>query len=489
MYRYSAHDIRQLFVKGDLSAKEIAENTLSRIEKHDKKVGAFLSLFGDRLIDKAKALDLKRASKQKLGRLAGVPLALKDNIHKKGEITTCGSKFLSNYRAVFDATITRLLEEEDALIIGKTNLDEFAMGSSTENSAYKLTHNPWDLSCSPGGSSGGSAAAVAARFCPLAFGSDTGGSIRQPAALTGIVGFKPTYGRVSRFGLVAFGSSLDQIGPFGASVKDVALAMDVIGRHCTRDSTSLPVMPQEYSKELETPIKGITIGVPLSAGDNLNPETRKNFQASLETLKKLGCSIIDINLDLIQHAIAVYYILATAEASTNLARFDGVRYGNRSPDATSVEEMFELSRAEGFGPEVKRRILLGTYVLSSGYQDAYYKKAQKVRTLMIQEFNKAFEFCSAIATPTSPITAFKLGEIQNPLQMYLQDIYTIPANLAGLPAISVPSGFSQDGKPFGLHLTGPQMHDLEILRLAYHFEKATGFGKKIPPLFDDEALA
>lgn len=488
MYRNSAHDLHKLFTKGDISAQEIAEKTLARLEKHDKKVGSFLSIFGDRLIEKAKALDLKRSSKQKLGKLAGVTLALKDNIHKKGEITTCGSKFLSNYKAVFDATITRLLEEEDALIIGKTNLDEFAMGSSTENSAYKLTHNPWNLNCSPGGSSGGSAAAVAARFCPLAFGSDTGGSIRQPAAFTGVVGFKPTYGRVSRYGLVAFGSSLDQIGPFAASVKDVALAMDVIGKHCKYDSTSLPSPSQEYLPQLDAPLKNMTIGVPANACHNLNTEARDNFYASLEILKTLGCSIIDINLNLIKHSVAIYYILATAEASTNLARFDGVRYGQRSLKAASVDEIFDFSRAEGFGAEVKRRILLGTYVLSSGYQDAYYKKAQQVRTLMIQEFNKAFEFCHAIATPTSPTTAFNLGEIQDPLQMYLQDIYTIPANLAGLPAISIPSGFSVDGKPFGLHLAGPQMHDLTILQLAHLFEKATDFNTKIPPLFDDEAF-
>jgi aspartyl-tRNA(Asn)/glutamyl-tRNA(Gln) amidotransferase subunit A len=361
------------------------------------------------------------------------------------------------------------------------------MGSSTENSAYQLTHNPWNLDCSPGGSSGGSSAAVAARFCPLAFGSDTGGSIRQPAALTGIVGFKPTYGRVSRFGLVAFASSLDQVGPFATSVKDAALAMEVIGKHCKYDSTSLQTPPQDYVKGLDTAIQGMKIGVPTSAIKNLDPEARENFYASLKTLESLGCSIIEINLDLTQHSIAMYYILATAEASTNLARFDGIRYGNRSSKATTVEEVFDLSRAEGFGAEVKRRILLGTYVASSGYQDAYYKKAQKVRYLLIQEFNKAFKFCSAIVSPTAPTTAFKLGAIQNPLQMYLQDIYTIPPNLAGLPAISIPAGFSKDGKPFGLHLTGPQMHDLQILSLAHHFEKATGFNRKIPPLFDDEA--
>ena len=484
----SAHTHHKLFVDGSLSAEEIAHKTLQRIEKHDKKVGAFLSVFGEKFIEKAKTLDLKRSKKEKLGKLAGVVVALKDNIHKKGEITTCGSKFLSNYRAVFDATLTRLLEEEDALIVGKTNLDEFAMGSSTENSAYQLTCNPWDLSCSPGGSSGGSAAAVAARFCPLAFGSDTGGSIRQPAALTGIVGFKPTYGRVSRFGLVAFGSSFDQIGPFTTTVKDAALAMEVVAKHCPKDSTSLALEPQEYVKGLESPIQGMTLGVPAGSLDNLSPEVKENFHASLKTFEKLGCSIIEINLDLLKHAVTLYYILATAEASTNLARFDGVRYGNRSQKATTVDEVFDLSRAEGFGPEVKRRILLGTYVLSSGYQDAYYKKAQKVRYLMIQEFNKAFQFCQAIITPTAPGVAFKLGEIQNPLQMYLQDIYTIPANLAGLPAISVPSGFSKEGKPFGLHIAGPQMHDMQVLSLAHHFEKMTDFNKKIPPLFDDEAL-
>jgi aspartyl-tRNA(Asn)/glutamyl-tRNA(Gln) amidotransferase subunit A len=400
-------------------------------------------------------------------------------------MTTCGSKFLSNYRAVFDATVTRLIEEEDALIIGKTNMDEFAMGSSTENSAYQLTKNPWNLACSPGGSSGGSAAAVAARFCPLAFGSDTGGSIRQPAAFSGIVGFKPTYGRVSRFGLVAFGSSLDQIGPFSTNVADTALVMEVIGRHCRYDATSLNIPQENIVEKLTVPIKGAKIGIPWSFLHQLNPEAKENFNQSVEILKNLGCTFIDVDLKVLEHAIAVYYVLATAEASTNLARFDGIRYGKRSTRATNLEEVYDFSRQEGFGSEVKRRIMLGTYVLSAGYQDAYYKKAQKVRTVIIQKFKKAFEECQIILTPTAPFSAFEIGALQDPLQMYLQDIYTVPANMAGLPAVSVLSGFCRSGKPMGLHFTGPQMHDADVLRFAHQFEEAAGLYKKMPPQFEN----
>jgi aspartyl-tRNA(Asn)/glutamyl-tRNA(Gln) amidotransferase subunit A len=483
MYHLSAVALRDLFVKGETTAAEVAEHSLKRIAHFDQKVGAFLSLFSDRVMEKAKALDAKRKAGKSLGKLAGVPVALKDNIHLFGEQTTCGSKFLSNYRAVFDATVTRLLEEEDALIIGKTNLDEFAMGSSTENSAFQLTKNPWNLACSPGGSSGGSAAAVAARFCPLAFGSDTGGSIRQPASFSGITGFKPTYGRVSRFGLVAFGSSLDQIGPFSANVLDAALAMEVVGKHCIYDSTSLSIPAEPFTQKLHTPVKGMKIGVPWNFLADLDAKTKANFQQALDIFKSLGCSLVEVDLDLLKYSIAVYYILATAEASTNLARFDGVRYGQRSKKAATLDEIYDFSREEGFGPEVKRRIMLGTYVLSAGYQDAYYKKAQRVRTLIIEKFKKAFELCQIIATPTSPSSAFEIGKIQNPIQMYLQDIYTIPPNLAGLPAISVPSGFCAEGKPLGLHLTGPQLHDADVLRAAYHFEKATDFHQKIPPLF------
>jgi aspartyl-tRNA(Asn)/glutamyl-tRNA(Gln) amidotransferase subunit A len=378
------------------------------------------------------------------------------------------------------------MEEEDALLIGKTNMDEFAMGSSTENSAYHLTRNPWDLSCSPGGSSGGSSAAVAARLCPVALGSDTGGSIRQPAGLTGVLGFKPTYGRVSRYGLVAFASSLDQIGPLTTNTEDMALMMEVLGRHCEKDSTSFDLPPQPYTQLLKQDIRGTKIGVPLSFLEKLSSEAKQNFDHAMEVLKNLGATIVDIDLTLLEHSISVYYVLATAEASTNLARFDGIRYGNRSKQATTLDEVYEFSRKEGFGAEVKNRILLGTFVLSSGFHDAYYKQAQKVRTLIIQQFNQAFSACDIIAMPCSPLPAFKLQSIQDPLQMYLNDIYTICANLTGVPAISVPSGFSKDQKPFGLQFLAPQMQDAKALQYAYAFEKATNYNQMIPPLFDAE---
>jgi aspartyl-tRNA(Asn)/glutamyl-tRNA(Gln) amidotransferase subunit A len=483
MYQLSASALHELFVKGEISAEQIVDMTFSRIAHFEPKVGAFLSLFSEKARKKAQVLDQKRSRGEKLGKLAGVTIAFKDNINVLGEKTTCGSQFLSNYTSVFDATATRLIESEDALIIGKTNMDEFAMGSSTENSSFHLTKNPWDLTCSPGGSSGGSAAAVAARFCPLSLGSDTGGSIRQPAAFCGVVGFKPSYGRISRHGLVAFGSSLDQIGPLSYHVADAALLFDIMAKPCRYDSTSIPHSSPSAVEAIKHPPKGLKIGVPWHFLEKLDPDTRQNFEASIEIFKSLGHTVVDINLELLKYSIAVYYILATAEASTNLARFDGVRYGKRSPRAVTLDEIFDFSREEGFGPEVKRRIMLGTYVLSAGYQDDYYKKAQKVRTLIIQQYKKAFEECNMIATPTSPFTAFKLGEIQDPLQMYLQDIYTIPANLAGLPAISMPSGFCTKGTPFALHLTGPFLHDTEVLAAAAQFEKALPSAFKIPPQF------
>lgn len=489
MHRFTAHSLSQAFRKGEISAESIAESTLARIAALDDKVGAFLSVFTDRVREKARQLDQKRSSGASLGKLAGVPIALKDNIHVKGEISTCGSRFLSNYRAVFDATATRRLEQEDALIIGKANCDEFAMGSSTENSAYQLTKNPWELSCSPGGSSGGSAAAVAARFCPLALGSDTGGSIRQPASFCGIVGYKPTYGRVSRYGLVAFGSSLDQIGPFATTVEDAALAMEVLGAHCSHDSTSLSLPPEHYVRLLHEPFRPQTIGVPYRFLEKLEGEAKEHFLRALDVYKEMGATCVDVDLDILKYSIAMYYIISTAEASTNLARFDGIRYGQRSPRAKTLEEVYDFSKQEGFGPEVKRRILLGTFVLSSGYQDAYYKKALKVRTLTIEKFKEAFEKCQVIAMPTSPFTTFPLGAIKDPIEMYLQDIFTIGANLAGLPAISIPSGFSREGKPFGLQLLGPQMHDAQVLKYAHAFETIKPFAQQIPPLFEDRPLA
>ncbi|MES2198997.1 MAG: Asp-tRNA(Asn)/Glu-tRNA(Gln) amidotransferase subunit GatA [Chlamydiota bacterium] len=484
MYRLSAREIHEQFMTGQASARSIADYFLNRIAKEDQKTEAFLTVFSEDIQQQADLLDKKKVEGKPLGKMAAVPVAIKDNLHMHGKITTCGSHFLANYKAVFNATVIDRLEQEDAFLIGKTNLDEFAMGSSTENSAFKKSKNPWDLSCTPGGSSGGSAAAVSARLCPLALGSDTGGSIRQPAALTGIVGFKPTYGRVSRYGLVAFASSLDQIGPLATNVTDTAYIMDIIGQPCKKDSTNLQIAPASFLDALKKPLTQAKIGVPWNFLEQLDKESRKNFENSIEVLKNLGHTIVQVDLTLLKYSIAVYYILATAEASTNLARYDGIRYGLRSSKATTLDEVYELSKQEGFGPEVKNRILLGTYVLSSGYKDAFYKKAQQVRTLIIDQLQKAFALCDLIAMPSSPFPAFTLGSIQDPLQMYLQDIYTIAANLAGLPAISIPSGFSEDRKPFGLQLLGPQLQDHTVLQMAHQFETATSFHKQIPSLFD-----
>ena len=485
MYELSATALHSLFLQGEVSAQQIVESALRRIAHFGPKVGAFLSVFSERALAKAKALDNKRAKGEKVGKLAGVTIVLKDNINVLGEKMTCGSKFLSNYTSVFDATVTRLIEEEDGIILGKTNMDEFAMGSSTENSAFHLTKNPWNLACTPGGSSGGSAAAVSARLSSLALGSDTGGSIRQPAAFCGVVGFKPSYGRISRNGLVAFGSSLDQIGPFASHVADAALLFDVMARPCKYDSTSIPHTAPSAIEALKMRPEKLKIGIPHRFLEGLKSEARSNFESSLALFKSLGAELVDIDLDLLKHSIAVYYILATAEASTNLARFDGIRYGERSSRAVTLDEIFDFSRQEGFGAEVKRRILLGTYVLSAGFQDAYYKKAQKVRTLIIQQYKKAFEVCDLIATPTSPFSAFELGGIQKPLEMYLQDIYTVPANLAGLPAISIPSGFCAKGLPLGLHLTAPFLHDADLLAAAALLEKENPAAFQTPPNFQE----
>jgi len=471
LHQLSATQLRDAFLKGEVKAVAIAEHFLKRIETHDKELGSFLSVLGERMLLKAEQLDRKKAQNLPIGKLAGIPIAIKDNMHIQGELTTCASKFLSHYRAPFNATAVRLLEEEGALIIGKANMDEFAMGSTNENSAYFPANNPWNLNCVPGGSSGGSAASVAARLALLATGSDTGGSVRLPGSFCGIVGYKPTYGRVSRYGLVAFGSSLDQIGPLATTVEDVALMMEVIGRHCPHDATSLDLPSETYTKRLD--LKDIKFGVPRQFLEGLNSEARKNFDQSLLVMKDLGAKIIDVDLDILKYSVAVYYILATAEASTNLARFDGIRYGNRSKAAKDLEEVYELSRKEGFGSEVKRRILLGTYVLSSGFHDAYYKKAQKVRTVMIDAFEKAFNECDAILTPVATNSAYEKGSMRDPLQLYLQDIFTIPANLGGLPAISVPSGYDDRGMPLGLQICGPQMCDVPVLDYAYAYEQAT----------------
>lgn len=482
MHNLTAIQIQEQVAEGKFSAEEVTRYFLQRIQSLDNQIGAFLSVSKERAIEMAQAVDRKRAASKPLGKLAGVPIALKDNIHLKGEISTCGSKFLTNYKAPFNSTVAELLAEEDAVFIGKTNLDEFAMGSSTENSALKRTCNPWDLKCSPGGSSGGSAAAVAARMVPLALGSDTGGSIRQPASFCGLVGFKPTYGRVSRSGLVAYGSSLDQIGPLTKDVKDSALIMSIIGKHCKKDSTSIHLPQENYLQNLRSDLKGIRIGVPYLFLEGLADAPKKSFNLALEQLKALGAVLVDVDLNILKYSIATYYILATAEASTNLARFDGIRYGLRAPEAKTLDEVYELSKEEGFGAEVKRRIMLGTFVLSAGYQDAYYKKAQKVRRLIIESYNRAFENCDIIATPTSPFDAFEIGSIKDPIQMYLEDIYTIAINLAGLPAISVPNGLSPNGKPLGLQLIGPQMKDGAVLSIAHAFETISRGYELIPSI-------
>lgn len=482
MYNLPASEIRDQFIRGELSATSIARYYLNRIAKHENQIGSFLKVFEEKALHQAEQLDKKRANGEKLGKLAGVPIAIKDNILVKDELTTCASKFLTNYRALTNASVIDELLKEDAILIGKTNLDEFAMGSSTENSALQKTRNPWNLKCTPGGSSGGSGAAVSARFSPLSLGSDTGGSVRLPAAFCGVVGFKPTYGRVSRYGLVAYGSSLDQIGPFANYTSDIGLIMEVLGRHCEKDSTSLPKAPEEYVGHWTNSIKGMKIGVPWKFLEGLAEEPRKIFQQSIEKMKELGATIVDVDLSILNYSIAVYYILATAEASTNLARFDGIRYGQRSKQAHTLDEVYDLSKEEGFGAEVKRRIMLGTYVLSAGYQDAYYKKAQKVRTLIIRAYKEAFAKCDLIATPVSPFAAFEIGAIKDPLQMYLEDIYTIGINLAGIPAISIPNGFSADGKPMGLQLIGPQMQDRRVIDVAHTLESHFSFNHAVPEL-------
>lgn len=488
MYKLSAIELRDLFLKRECSAVTITQYFLKRIAKYEEHIGAFLKVYEDKALLQSEELDKKRAAKQYLGKLAGVPIAIKDNILVKGEITTCASKFLTNYRAPFNATVIKLLLEEGAVLIGKTNMDEFAMGSSTENSALQKTHNPWNLKCTPGGSSGGSAAAVAARLCPLALGSDTGGSIRQPASFCGIVGFKPTYGRVSRYGLVAFGSSLDQIGPLTTCVDDAALMMEVMGRHCEKDSTSINQGLEDYLSQPKDTIKGLKIGVPWNFLEKLADEPKKAFQNGLDCLKDLGAEVVEVNLDILNYSVAIYYILATAEASTNLARFDGIRYGMRSSRAQTLDEVYEFSKEDGFGPEVKRRIMLGTYVLSAGYQDAYYRKAQKVRTLILRSYQEAFAKCDLIASPVTPFAAFEIGSIKDPLQMYLEDIYSIGVNLAGLPAVSVPNQLTQNGKPLGFQLIGPQMQDGLVLNAARVLEKKLPFQLDIPELVKEDLL-
>ena len=490
LHLQTATKLHEAFASGKLTALEITTHFLNRIESYNDELGAFLTVYKERALEQAQALDEKKANGQPFGRLAGVPIAVKDNIHVDGQLTTCASKFLENYTAIFDSTVVRLMEAEDAIILGKTNLDEFAMGSSTEHSALKDTCNPWNTDKSPGGSSGGSAVAVAARLCPISLGSDTGGSVRQPASFCGTLGFKPTYGRVSRYGLVAFGSSLDQISPFANSAEDIALIMSVIGQRCEKDSTSLDKDPDNYTEQLQAAsLAGKKIGVPRGLLKDLDAEIVELYEARLRMMEKAGAEIVDITLDTSKYSLSVYYILATAEASTNLARFDGVRYGKRSEDAKSLDDVYDLSKEEGFGIEVKRRILLGTYVLSGGYQDAYYKKAQKVRTLIIRDYAQAFEKCDFVCVPTAPTTAFDRNSMLSPMQEYLADIFTISVNLAGLPSMSVPAGFDSQGMPFGIQLTGPQRADVEVCAVAKAFEEMSEELSSAPKRFTEDCIS
>lgn len=481
MLEKSACQLHREFMDGKLSAEEIVSFYLDRIEQYNEQTGAFITVFKEKALQKAKELDQRKSQGESLGKLAGIPIAVKDNILVKGDLTTCASKILENYQAPYNSSFVQELINEDAIIVGKTNLDQFGMGSSNENSYFGNSYNPWDLKRTPGGSSGGSAAAVAARLVPISLGTDTGGSVRQPASFCGTYGFKPTYGRTSRFGVIAFGSSLDQIGTFANYAEDVSLIMEVAGKHCPNDATSLP-LPQESYLNKEVDFKNMRVGIPFHFIDQLTPETKKIFENSVEQMKQAGAEIVDISLSLIDYSIAVYYILSTAEASTNLSRFDGIRYGHRSKEAKSLKDVYRLSRKEGFGTEVKRRILLGTFVLSAGYQDAYYKKAQKVRKLIIQEFKKAFESCDLITFPTSLTPAFEIGSISDPLTMYKSDCCTISANLAGLPAISCPAGFSADGLPMGIQLLGPQTKDAFVCQAAQAFQKLNDSYSKQPQM-------
>ncbi|MFH1368979.1 MAG: Asp-tRNA(Asn)/Glu-tRNA(Gln) amidotransferase subunit GatA [Elusimicrobiota bacterium] len=474
----SATELAEKIRKREISSVEVTKAFLARINGVEPKVKAFITVLEKQALEQAKAADGGRT-----GKLCGVPVAVKDNMMINGAKTTCSSKILENYTAPYDATVIRKLKEEGAVFIGKTNLDEFAMGSSTENSAFHTTKNPWNTDCIPGGSSGGSAASVAARMAPVALGSDTGGSIRQPAACCGVAGIKPTYGRVSRYGLVAFASSLDQIGSFSRTVEDSALLLGIISGRDANDSTSADVPVPDYVSGIKKDIKGARIGLPKEYFiKGLDPEVEAAVKAAVGQLEGMGAKIEEISLPHTEYAVAVYYIIAPSEASANLARYDGAKYGFRAECSNLLEE-YEKTRGRGFGAEVKRRIMLGTYALSSGYYDAYYGKAQRVRTLIKRDFEKAFEKVDVIATPTAPTPAFNIGEkSSDPLQMYLSDIFTISCNLAGIPGISVPCGLSSKGLPIGLQILGKPFAEEEIMRVAHNYEKNTEWHKKNPEI-------
>jgi aspartyl-tRNA(Asn)/glutamyl-tRNA(Gln) amidotransferase subunit A len=476
----TTNELRTRLERGDLTSVDVTTAYLDQIAAHDAQVQAFLLVDREAALEQARGVDAKRKAGQAVGKLAGVPVALKDVVCTKGVRTTCGSRMLENFVPPYDAHVIERLKAADAVLIGKTNMDEFAMGSSTENSAFQVTKNPWDLARTPGGSSGGSAAAVSASMAPLAIGSDTGGSIRQPAGFCGVVGMKPTYGRISRFGLVAYASSLDQLGPFANDVSGAALLLEVMSGHDSRDSTSVNVPVPEYSRRVDEPLAGLRIGVAREHFvEGLDREVEAAIRSALDVYRELGAEVKEVSLPHSQYAVAVYYIIAPSEASSNLARYDGVHYGHRAKEFANMIDMYSASRGEGFGTEVKRRIMLGAYALSAGYYDAYYLKALKVRRLIRQDFDQAFQSVDVIASPVAPTPAFKIGELVNdPLAMYLSDIYTLSANLAGLPGICIPAGFSGNNLPIGLQLLAAPFQEDRLLRAARMFEHETDWHQR-----------
>jgi aspartyl-tRNA(Asn)/glutamyl-tRNA(Gln) amidotransferase subunit A len=478
----AAAELRRRVAAREVSSEEVARAHLDRVAAADGGIDAFLAVAADRALESARALDARLARGEAAPPLAGVPAAVKDVLHVEGLSTTCGSRMLEGYRPPFTATAVERLEAAGAIVLGKTNMDEFAMGSSTENSAYKPTRNPWDPARVPGGSSGGSAAAVAARMAPVALGTDTGGSIRQPAAFCGVVGLKPTYGRVSRYGLVAFGSSLDQVGPLARSIEDAALVAATLFGRDPRDATSVDRPVGDLAGAVARDARGLRVGVPRAFLEHgVEAGTLARFEEALAVLASAGVRVVDVDLPHLRHAVATYYLVATAEASSNLARFDGVRFGRRRGGDGDLRSLYGHTRDDGFGPEVKRRIILGTFALSSGYYDAYYLRAQKVRALIRRDFERAFEACDAVATPTTPSPAFRLGEkTSDPLQMYLEDVFTVPANLAGLPAVSVPCGLA-GGLPVGLQLLGRPFDEESLLQAAAAYQRLTRHHELAPP--------
>ena len=474
--KLTVHELADKLKNNEITSSEIVQAYSKNIEGKEKDINAFVTITTEQAVEQAKKIDTSNVDREK-HKYAGIPIGIKDNICVKGTKTTCSSKMLENFVAPYDATVINNINDENIPILGKLNMDEFAMGSSTEHSAFKITHNPWDLSKVPGGSSGGAAAAVAGNLVPWALGSDTGGSIRQPSSLCGVVGLKPTYGLVSRYGLVAFASSLDQIGPITKDVRDSAILLNMIAGHDDMDSTSYDTPKVDYTKALKNDVKGLKIGVPKEFfGEGIQQEVKDKLKEAIETYKQMGAIVEECSLDIAEYSLAAYYIIACAEASSNLGRFDGIRYGYRTENFSNLNEIFVNSRTEGFGSEVKRRIILGTYVLSSGYYDAYYKKAQKVRTFVKNKFDECFKKYDVLLTPTSPTTAFEIGsKSNNPLEMYLADICTVSINIASVPAISIPCGVDNSGMPIGMQLIGDRFKEETILNAAYTYEQKTKF--------------